>query len=255
MKTTIAPHSPSSWGMNNGSWLLIAVLVHGLLFCVPVSPKTARDLASETIQWVLADPPPSPPEVILETPSAPVQRIETPPPKPVPIVRKPAPRPIQPVQQPRPESRPVVQEAPRSEAVAANDEQRADCPADPISGSGENKGTTTAASSPSYVSEGPSSGAVESRVGAVGGPQFIQRALPQYPRLARRLGVEGTVLLRLSIDASGKLTQAEVVQSAGHGFDEEALRAVRQSVFSPAVREGRPVACVALLHIRFQLNN
>ncbi len=96
---------------------------------------------------------------------------------------------------------------------------------------------------------------VESRVGAVGGPQFIQRAMPQYPRAARRMGVEGTVVLRLSIDVSGKLTQAEVVQSAGHGFDEEALRAVRQSVFSPAVREGRPIACVALLQIRFQLDN
>ncbi len=48
--------------------------------------------------------------------------------------------------------------------------------------------------------------AVESSVGAMGGPQFIQRSVPKYPRMAQRLGVEGSVLLRLAIDASGKLT-------------------------------------------------
>uniref|UniRef100_A0A7C4VSP4 Energy transducer TonB n=1 Tax=Desulfatirhabdium butyrativorans TaxID=340467 RepID=A0A7C4VSP4_9BACT len=253
MKTNITPHPPFSWRMYNGSWLLIAVVVHGLLFCVPVSPKTARDPASEMIPLVLSDPPPSPPEVTLEPPSVSVQRIETPPPKPVPIVRKPVPRPIQPLEKPRPEPQ-VVPETPRAEAVVANDMEPANRSADPVPSGFSESREPVAESSLSYASVG-TSGAVESRIGAVGGPQFIQRALPQYPRLARRLGVEGTVLLRLSIDASGKLTQAEVVQSAGHGFDEEALRAVRQSVFSPAVREGRPVACVALLHIRFQLDN
>ena len=97
--------------------------------------------------------------------------------------------------------------------------------------------------------------AVESSVGAMGGPQFIQRSVPKYPRMAQRLGVEGSVLLRLAIDASGKLTGVEVVNGAGNGFDEEAVQAVKRSTFAPAVRNGRPVRCLALLKIRFQLSN
>ncbi len=96
---------------------------------------------------------------------------------------------------------------------------------------------------------------IESTVGAMGGPQFIQRSVPRYPRLAQRLGVEGSVLLRLAIDASGKLTGVEVVNGAGNGFDEEAVHAVKRSTFAPAVQNGRPVRCLALLKIRFQLSN
>jgi protein TonB len=97
--------------------------------------------------------------------------------------------------------------------------------------------------------------AVESSVGAMGGPQFIQRFIPKYPRIAQRLGVEGSVLLRLAIDASGKLTGVEVVTGAGNGFDEEAIQAVKRSTFAPAVQNGLPVRCLALLKIRFQLSN
>ncbi len=89
----------------------------------------------------------------------------------------------------------------------------------------------------------------------MGGPQFIQRSVPKYPRMAQRLGVEGSVLLRLAIDASGKLTGVEVVNGAGNGFDEEAVQAVKRSTFAPAVQNGRPVRCLALLKIRFQLSN
>jgi periplasmic protein TonB len=88
----------------------------------------------------------------------------------------------------------------------------------------------------------------------MGGPQFIQRSVPKYPRMAQRLGVEGSVLLRLAIDASGKLTGVEVVIGAGNGFDEEAVLAVKRSTFAPAVRNGLPVRCLALLKIRFQLS-
>ncbi len=258
MRTHITPFPRSSWGSHNGSWLLIAVLIHSFLFWIPIPQKAAMEVASETVQLILSDPPPPPPlERPLDPPSVPVHPIETPPPQPAPVVRKPEPRRIHPIEKPRPKplvSQPVVPEAPSPEPVAANDVDAADRPLDPVPSGLSGKGEPVAASSSLYAPMGPP-GPVESKVGAVGGPQFVHRVLPQYPRLARRLGVEGTVVLRLSIDASGKLTQAEVVQSAGHGFDEEALRAVRESVFSPAVREGRPVACSALLQIRFQLDN
>lgn len=91
--------------------------------------------------------------------------------------------------------------------------------------------------------------------GALGGPKFARRVMPKYPKAAQRLGVEGDVTLKLAIDASGKLTKVEVVKGAGHGFDEEAVRAVKHSKFSPAFQNGNPVGCVALIKIQFKLNS
>jgi protein TonB len=77
--------------------------------------------------------------------------------------------------------------------------------------------------------------------------------LPAYPPLARKLEKEGTVLLRLTIDERGQPVEIEVLRKAGFGFDEEAVRAVQASTFVPAKKEGRPLACKALLPIRFVL--
>jgi protein TonB len=43
------------------------------------------------------------------------------------------------------------------------------------------------------------------------------------------------------------------MESAGFGFDEEALRALQASSFKAAVRNGKPVASRALLPVRFML--
>lgn len=93
----------------------------------------------------------------------------------------------------------------------------------------------------------------EMKVGAATGPRFVVRATPLYPRLARRLGLGATVVLRLAIDDRGRLEQIEVVQPADHGFTDAAVDAARRSVFAPAKRDGRPVACRALLPVRFVL--
>lgn len=101
---------------------------------------------------------------------------------------------------------------------------------------------------------GPSSGPVREGVfGTTDGPAFLERISPVYPRLAQRLGKEGTVLLRLAIDARGTLTAVEVVERGGHGFDEAALAAVRGSRFRPARQGGVAVPCRALLPIQFKL--
>ncbi len=89
--------------------------------------------------------------------------------------------------------------------------------------------------------------------GAAAGPRFLIRATPLYPPLARRLGREATVLLRLTIDERGRLADVDVVEPAEYGFTDAAVDAVRRSVFAPAEWEGRPVRCRALLPIRFVL--
>jgi protein TonB len=101
----------------------------------------------------------------------------------------------------------------------------------------------------------PNDGPVDSSFGSGDGPRFLSKTLPKYPRLARELGKEGTVLLRLTIDERGRLLRVELVKKAGSGFDEEAVRAVKSSTFSPAKKGGKPVLCRAQLPIRFVLRS
>jgi protein TonB len=96
---------------------------------------------------------------------------------------------------------------------------------------------------------------MEAPFGSGDGPRFIDKVLPRYPRLARDLGIEGNVLLSLTIDERGRLMELQVIKKAGSGFDEEAVRAVKESTFSPAKRDGKPVACRASLLVRFVLRS
>ncbi|MEM9694156.1 MAG: TonB family protein, partial [Myxococcota bacterium] len=59
---------------------------------------------------------------------------------------------------------------------------------------------------------------------------------------AQKAGIrEAKVLVEIVIDASGKVTEANVVKKAGYGLDEVAKRALLGAKFSPATRDGQPV--------------
>jgi TonB family protein len=62
-----------------------------------------------------------------------------------------------------------------------------------------------------------------------------------YPPEAEKAGLTGTVRLLLEVDEQGRVSRAEVVTSAGNGFDEAALEAGKQLVFSPAEDAAGPV--------------
>ncbi len=89
--------------------------------------------------------------------------------------------------------------------------------------------------------------------GSPNGPSFLHKVVPSYPALARRLEKEGTVLLCVTIDERGRPVEVEVLGKAGFGFDEEAVKAIKDSTFVPARKEGKPLTCKALLPIRFVL--
>ena len=71
--------------------------------------------------------------------------------------------------------------------------------------------------------------------------------------MALRMGTEGDVTLRIEVDPEGKVTKAEITKSGGAGFDEEALKAVRQSRFEPAQKDGRNVPAEFTYIYRFRL--
>jgi protein TonB len=81
----------------------------------------------------------------------------------------------------------------------------------------------------------------------------IQTARASYPPMALRMGLEGDVTLRIEVDPEGKVTKAEIIKSGGPGFDEEAVKAVTQSRFEPAQRDGQNIAAEFSYIYRFRL--
>lgn len=122
-----------------------------------------------------------------------------------------------------------------------------------IDGDGKTENDLSEKSGVLSVSKGSPVNAVETVFGSMNGPFFLKMIRPDYPRLARRLGKEGKVVLRLFIDEHGRLLNVEIVEKAGYGFDEAAIEAVKTSAFRPAKLNGYPVACKALLPVRFKL--
>jgi len=73
-------------------------------------------------------------------------------------------------------------------------------------------------------------------------PAVTKEIKAKYPEQALNYGVEGTVKLRIDIDASGKTFKVRVLKKLGYGLDEAAVAAVKRFVWAPAVStEGRPV--------------
>jgi TonB family protein len=77
---------------------------------------------------------------------------------------------------------------------------------------------------------------------AITAPQPLEIQSAAYPEAARRLGMTASVLLKLTIDATGTVIEAEVIESGGQAFDESARDALLRSRFTPATRDGRPLA-------------
>ncbi|KYF66359.1 ligand-gated channel protein [Sorangium cellulosum] len=94
------------------------------------------------------------------------------------------------------------------------------------------------------------SGAGEARVEP---PKLVEGMEAEYPPEARAARQEGRVVLKLLIDASGRVTEADVATPAGHGFDEAARAAALRFRFTPARRGGTPVASRILYGYDFRL--
>jgi protein TonB len=74
-----------------------------------------------------------------------------------------------------------------------------------------------------------------------------------YPPEAKRLGIEGAVRIKLTIDQTGRVVKAKVIERAGHGFDEAGTKAVLQGRFKPAeASDGRAVPCNIIWTVRFE---
>jgi TonB family protein len=84
-------------------------------------------------------------------------------------------------------------------------------------------------------------------------PRPVHRAAPAYPPAAVRLNRGATVVVRVLVDESGQVVEAEIEgRKAGLGFDEEALKAARSSTFQPATKFDVPVKMWTTLRFDFR---
>jgi TonB family protein len=82
---------------------------------------------------------------------------------------------------------------------------------------------------------------------------ILEKPNPVYSDEARKLAIEGEVLVEVVFPAAGPVRVGRVIKGLGHGLDEAAIRAAEQIRFKPALQAGQPVDFPATVHIVFQL--
>ena len=102
-------------------------------------------------------------------------------------------------------------------------------------------GTDTSADVPLVVS------------GAVIRPVVIERIEPQYTEVARRVRLEGTVIVQAIIDEAGRVTDVKILKGLPMGLDQAAVDAVSRWRFQPATLHGRPVKVYYSLTVVFRV--
>jgi TonB family protein len=102
---------------------------------------------------------------------------------------------------------------------------------------------TRGATKPQQAESGPATAPVE----------ILSKPNPVYTEEARRLRLEGEVLLEVMFGANGQLRVNRVVRGMGHGLDEAAIEAAKKMRFKPAQHYNQSIDSTATVHVVFQL--
>ena len=86
-------------------------------------------------------------------------------------------------------------------------------------------------------------------------PVVVKKVEPKYPEIALRAGLEGNVYLKVWVDKEGKVRKAVVLKSDAEIFNQAAMDAAQQWVFTPAVMQKGPVSVWVSIPFRFRLSN
>ena len=84
-------------------------------------------------------------------------------------------------------------------------------------------------------------------------PKVIRRVPAVYPEVALLANLEGTVYVKLWVDKEGKPRDATVVKSDADIFNDAALAAARQFLFTPAYMNSGPVPVWVSIPFRFRI--
>lgn len=227
-----SPYRLSALGL-----LVVAVAHAAVLRALTVRDISPIALPSPPVMVRVIPPEPPKPKPAEMTPPTPKPVAPQPPPKPRtqtrPIAQRPLPKPA-PVQPPEPArlAAPVDASAPSAAEVAA----KAPGPQSPDAGSPSPARPSAAISAPRFDAD------------------YLHNPAPAYPAMAKRMGEEGKVVLRVYVEPDGKPGQVQVKTGSGSArLDEAAQEAVRRWKFVPARRGGDHVGAWVLVPIVFNL--
>lgn len=201
------------------------VLLHGLRNVTPVEPPQTLTVNLEVVPPAVVESPAPPPVAVKPAPPAPVARA-----LPVPQVQH-VPVPTL-IAVERVEASPATVAVPVVETPPA----------------------------PVVVAKAPAPVPAPHHADAIEPPHFnvayLNNPRPAYPPIARKLGLEGLVLLRVDVNAKGTPEKVVIAQTSGASLlDEAAIKAVQGWTFVPARRGDTPIAHPVEVPIRFQLKN
>jgi TonB family protein len=84
-------------------------------------------------------------------------------------------------------------------------------------------------------------------------PQLLHKVEPEYSEEARKAKFQGTVVLYIEVDTTGKATNIHVLRSLGLGLDEKAIEAVGKWTFIPGKKDLVAVPMQAQVAVSFRL--
>ena len=175
-------------------------------------------------------PPDAPPVLVEFMQTQPTSKtIEQPVAKPIPVPPRP-----QPVVAPAPALQPTAQPAPSK--VIAPTEVAQSAPVAPVSApTAPTRAEAPPAPAPTPVVTAPSKTDV-----SIPASYSASNQKPTYPNMSKRLGEQGTVVLRVLVKADGNAGEVEVKSSSSYPrLDQAAIDAVKTWRFNPAKIDGK----------------
>jgi periplasmic protein TonB len=84
-------------------------------------------------------------------------------------------------------------------------------------------------------------------------PKLVHQVRADYPEIARRSGLEGTVLVHALVDVNGRVDKVKLIQGVHPILDKAALEAARKCQFTPARQREIKVKVWVAIPYRFRL--
>ena len=86
----------------------------------------------------------------------------------------------------------------------------------------------------------------------IGGLEAVIKRIV-YPEIAKKAGLSGKLYLLIYVDEKGQVDDVKVIKGLGGGCDEAAVRAVKESKFTPGKNSEVPLKVKLSLPITFRM--
>ena len=84
--------------------------------------------------------------------------------------------------------------------------------------------------------------------------QILSKPTPSYTKEARRLGVQGQVILKVLLSSDAKISRIRVHRGLSAGLSENAIHAACRIKFKPALKNGVPVSRWVTVEYAFRVS-